>query len=431
MLAAVLCQPGQAQSELSNGQDETPSGGDVELRWRARDKFDRVRFMNDASSHYFYQGAGPSENVPRHSYLFFPPVAPPLDTEIPALAPLDSGPPAPPDLQAFVGEIFYPMLAARLVSDDLPKPMRARIVAYRDKEVAIQNEIRSRVLALKDADQETREGQLAALAALQGPRIGGTEASAEQLREDLRETGMFGRPVETAEQPEAVGRLVGPAKSTPSEPSRLRLEATAIRAAAFYQEGISLEGRQLLLEAAADIDLLADPKAASVKTELGERVISFTPGPSQIVVPSRLDPSLADKVDHYLAAKNRLKSELRDTLHETMNATAGARRAALAKLSEAQEGRIAALDAEAEDIRRALASQPNLKGPPSPPTLPPELTSRIAAYRRHKVELLKTLRSLLVAPSPTASAAPAAAEPSTTQAWFTTVQARPRSGRRT
>jgi len=422
LLAAIPCNSGRAQNQISSGQNEPQNGASVELPWQARDKFDRVRFMNDASSHFFNSEANPSEKAPRESFLFFPPVAPPLNTEIPILAPLDPGPPAPPQLAAFVGEVFYPMLAARLVSEELPRPMRARIVAYRDKKVGIQNELRARLLALKDADPDTRESQLASLAAQQGPRIAELETLAEKLREDLRKTGAFGLPIETAGQPEAIDRLISSTKETPTDPAGLRRESNALRAAAFFQDGLSLDGRHLLLEAAMEFESPADPLSAAARTDPGTRLISFAPGPSRILLPGKLDSALATRIDDYVSTKDKLKAELKDALHDTVNASAGARRGALEKICEAQSARIAALDAAAEVIRRDLASLPNLGGTPPAPMLPPDLASRIATYRRHKVELLRTLRALLVAPSPAVESVPPGAgirhEESTAQAWL-------------
>jgi len=416
-LAAVLFfGNGSAQGVISDAQNDQQSGGDAELPWRARDKFDRVRFMNESSSHYMNSRETPA-SVQRHApIVFFPPVAPPLNSEIPILAPIEQGPPAPQELSAFVGEVFYAEMGARLASDDLPRAMRARIVAYRDRKTAIQNQLRAAILAMKDADAESRQRQLAGIAAEQDPKIEALEADAEQLRLDLRGTGVFGMPLDNPDQPDAASVQVAAAGEAPSGPEDAAREAQALRVAAFYQDGLSLDGRRLLLEAAMELE---SPQSTQAP---GARLIPFSPGPSRILVPPGLEPAAIRRIDTFLSERAALKAELRNKLHESANTGSRDRRDALARLSLAQSPRCAKLEAEAEEIRHDLASLPSLRGRPPPPSLPPDLSARIADYRHHKVELLRSLRALLVAPSPTAVPAPQApaakAEDATVQAWL-------------
>lgn len=405
LLSLVFCQmPARAQlTQLSTGENEPQNGGSVELPWQARDKFDRVRFMNMASSHFIYKQYNPAQTP----LIFFPPVPPPLDSEIPVLAPLDAGPPAPQELASFVGETFYPLLGARLASDDLPKALRARIVAYRDAKVAIQSELRFRLREMKDADKDTRARQLSALAADQVARISALEADAEGIRLDLRPTGILGLPAENPATPENFGWKVRAASETPSDPSELRREAEAIRGEAYFEDGLSLQQRQLLEEVADDLEASADAHGAQAQALPGTRLIAFSPEPSRIVIPADLPSTLLIKVNGYLSAKLALKSELRDALHAAGDTFGEARRKSMARLAAVQAPRIGSLEEQAEAIRRELADIPSLRGAPPPPSLPPELTARIAAYRMHKVELLKRLRAMLVAPSPSAEPADA------------------------
>jgi hypothetical protein len=412
-LAALLCATGSAQGVISDAQNDPQNGGDVALPWRARDKFDRVRFMNESSSHFMNSQEAAGQVRQREPIVFLPPVAPPLNSEIPILAPIESGPPAPRELSAFVGEIFYPGLGTRLAADDLPRAMRARIVAYRDRKTAIQNQIRAALLAVKDADAQTRQRQLAGIAAEQDPKIEALEADAEQLRLDLRGSGVFGTAIDNADPPDAASVPVSGAGEAPAGPEAAAREAQSLRVAAFYQDGLSLDGRRLLLEAAMELE---SPQPAQTS---GARLIPFSPGPSRILVPPGLDPAASRRIDAFLSERAALKAELRNKLHDTATAGSRERRDALAKLSSAQAARCAKLEAQAEEIRRDLASLPSLQGPPPPPSLPPDLSARIADYRRHKVELLRTLRALLVAPSPTSVPTPAPkAEDSAVQAWL-------------
>jgi len=83
----------------------------------------------------------------------------------------------------------------------------------------------------------------------------------------------------------------------------------------------------------------------------------------------------------------------------------------VAALASAQEGRIEAMQAAAESIRGGLALLPNPPGPPVPRSLPPELAARISLYRAHKVQLLKALRAMLAAPTPTGNPVPGPPRP--------------------
>jgi hypothetical protein len=363
-----------------------------------KDKFDPVRFMNAFASHYYLH----PENPAAPQFVFFPPVPPPLDAEPPLLAPYDPGPAAPAELEAFVGETFYPLFGARLASGDLPKPLRARIVAYREAKVGLQEALRSQILALKDADPDARARQLELLASQQAPRILELEAAAEQLRTDLRPARALGLQVGGADPGARLGRQVQPLRDTPMDPAGLAHESDAIKGAAFFQEGLSLPQRRLLLETAAELESRINPNSATIRVASGLRLLFFSPESSRIPIPLDLREPLAGAVRQYLAAKDTLKAELCDGLAGIDSAPEDARRETLAKLALAQAPGFARVETLAEEIRLGLAATPNPKGPPGPMRLPPELATRISDYRRHKLELLKTLRALLVSPSPRA-----------------------------
>jgi hypothetical protein len=363
-----------------------------------RDKFDPVRFMNAFASHYYLH----PENPAAPQFVFFPPVPPPLLSEIPVLAPYDPGPPAPAELEAFVGETFYSMFGARLASGDLPKPLRERIVAYRQAKVRLQEALRAQILDLKDNDPDSRERQLEAFASQQEPRILELEAKAEQLRADLRPERVLGLQVEGTDPGGRLSRRVHPVGDTPADAAGLARESEAIRASAFFQEGLSPPQRRLLLEAAAELESRINPVSASTRIAPGTSVLFFSPETSRIPIPDDLPGPLKGKVAEYLASKDALKAELRDALAATDSVPEDPRRDSLVQLASAQAPRITRVEALAEEIRRGLGSVPNPQGPPSILPIPPELASRISDYRKHKVELLRTLRALLVAPSPRA-----------------------------
>jgi len=401
LLSALAAEPqarGQAASgEPSPSQSAQQGAAPPEIPWFARDRFDPVRFMSDLSStHFLY----PPGSRPVSEVIFLPPVPPPLESEIPLVAPLGSGPPAPPELAPFAGDAFYPFLGTRIASGDLPRPLRARIVAYLDAKLALQGELRARIQALKDLDAKSRELQLAALAAIQAPRVAELEAMAEQLRLELRPSGVFGNPAEHTGLSEKSAWRVHSVRDAPTAPEEKRKEAEAIRGAAFCEEGLSLAQRRLLCEAAVELEEGAGAGHPGTRAATGLRLIGFPPEPARILVPAGLEPELERKLDDFLSARNALKAELRDGLQRSGDSSLDARREALRNLAAEQAPRIAALEEMAEEIRRGLAALPNPSGPPPPPALPAELTERISAYRKHKVELLRTLRALLAAPTP-------------------------------
>jgi hypothetical protein len=363
-------------------------------------KFDQLRFQNPSSSHYFYTSpAGAAEP----GYFFFPPVPPPLDSELRVLPPFAHGIGAPPELAPFVGEIFYPMLAARMADGDLSKGTRARLQAYRTAKVALQAELRLQIAGLKDADPAARDGQLAAFAVSQSPRIFALEATAEKLRSDLQRINLLG---ESADAPTRASEP--PARIQPAGPSTgedSHREARAVRGAAFYQEGFSPAQRRLLLEAATDLDAQASPGSAAVPAAPEGWLLSFSPEPSRIRILANLPAPQAQKISEYVAGKTELKAQLLSALRRTADASGAARIETMKQLAAAQAPRLADLEAAAEAIRRDLAALPNPPGPPAPPSLPPELMERISSYRTHKVELLRTLYGMLAGPADDAHAA--------------------------
>jgi hypothetical protein len=396
LLGGLLRVPTVRAQNPSSDTFAVPSGSHEATDGGLRGKFDPARFMNAFTSHYYLH----PDPQAATQYAFFPPVPPPLESEIPVLAPFDSGPPAPAELEAFVGEIFYPSFGARLAFGDFPKPLRARIVAYRYAKLALQDELRSRIAALADSDSETRGRQLESLAAAQAQRISALEAAAEELRSDLRPPRAFAIQIDSLDLSERLGRRVHRMRETPPDAVALVRESDAIRAAAFYQEGLSLGQRRLLLEAAIELEAMVNPIAGATRVEPGMRLLYFSPETSRIPIPQDLPAPLGERVSEYLASKDALKAELRDALGDTADASSDARRDAMVKLAASQAPRMARAESLAEEIRRGLATLPNLQGPPVQPSLPPELASRISDYRRHKLELLKTLRTLLVAPTP-------------------------------
>jgi hypothetical protein len=370
-------------------------------------RYDRVIFVNEFNTHFYLSG----DPKFTHSFAFFPPVPPPLDTEIPILAPFDAGPAAPPELSAFVGDIYYPFLAARLASSEVSKALRVRIAAHHDAKLALATEIKSRLLALKGTGGQYRAAQLAALAAAQATRIADLEAVSEGIRADLGQMRALGIPVETSDLKETSGWRTHGSGVPTANSDEMRQKSQALRGLAYYLDGLSPSQRYILLEGAVRL------RFSSAPADPGYRWLNFSPEPARIRISVNLPKPLEAKIEKYVAMKESLRGEIGETLRNTEDSTSETRRNGLLALGEAQASRFAELESLAEDIRLELSVPIALAGPPSAPPMPVELGDRITAYRQHKVELLKKLRAMLAAPTPTISSeqaqpAPKAVDPS-------------------
>jgi hypothetical protein len=396
----LLAVSGLAQTPEASSPNSADVDTHPELQWGARDQFDRVRFMNGFSTHLLISKEPPKPP----SILFFPPIPPILESDIPVITPLEPGPQAPEELSAFVGELFYPLLATRLQANDLPKEIRGEILDYRDSKMALQGELRALIVALKDTDPAERARHLAELASRQADRIAALGDRAENIRSDLRERNVLGVAVDEHSMKEDKRLWVHSVAETPSDAVGLAAESEALMDAAFYQEGLGAEQRRLLFESSIEMRTEAVTPAGTTKADT--RVLSFSPETARIRIPKDLGPEMEHKVAAYIDAKNALKSELRNALRDNADAIAGARAEALQRTCDAQAARIGDLQAKAEEIRAGLTQLPNPPGPPVPMALPQDLAARIAAYRAHKVELLKTLRAMLASPTPAASQGP-------------------------
>jgi len=202
-LAGDVAGPPAQSSALagSSSSSTVPPARNAEIDAEAAiERNDSVRFTNESASHY-YNRIAPLQP----EYFYFPPDPPPLGTALRMFYPAPKGMPAPPELAAYVGEPFYPILGIRLAAEDLPRRLQAGLAAYRAAKVDLQNELRSRIARLTDADAATRQRELAALARkMPGGHFGGAP-TADSLLGELnrrRETvqGIYERVIH-AQQP--------------------------------------------------------------------------------------------------------------------------------------------------------------------------------------------------------------------------------------
>ena len=385
---SVAAQPAPSPSSADPAENPSDPAHKVPMS-----VFDRGRFMNEASSHYVL--SHPSQAGT--SVLFFPPVTPALGSEAPAVSPIEAGIPAPPELAAYVNDLFYPQLGARLAAGELPKALRDELQAYGTKKAALQDELRSRISELMSADPKYRDRLMAAFAQLQTPQIVDVENSAERLRENLLWSGALRLLSGDGDWTPGEVANVSAGQNASATASDLWAESEALRRAAYYQEGFSTAQRRLICEAADEAAEQAKAKRADFNRAGSEQTVHFSPEPARIPFPPNLPDTLKSR---------QIKAELVDALRRT-NEGSGVRAEAIRRLAAAQAARIAAVEETAEQIRRELAALPSQQGPPTAPALPADLVARISVYRAHKLQLLHTLRAMLDTPPHSAGAAPA------------------------
>ena len=385
--------PAAAPAGTSNPSTVSTRGADTDATTIERS--DRVRFTNETADHYYNQ-----IRPLQPEYYFFPPDPPPLGTAIRLFYPALTGMPAPPELAAYVNEPFYPILGIRLVAEDLPRRLQMGLAAYRAAKVELQNELRSKVARLTEADVATRQKELASLACAQTPRIAALEATAAQLRTDLERSGVYGALAGRGDWNEDRSWRLASKRDEKAARDTLPMEFEVMRAAVYYEEGLSSAQRRLVREIA--IELQAEIRRSGEPAPAGAEASGFffLPETARIRVPADLPAGLAGQIAAFGQEKKQLKAELRDALRTYDGAGAGERTRVLKQLAINQAPRIAALEERAEDIRRGLAGVPDMPGPPAPPPLPDELAARISAYRGHKLDLLNLLHAVLAQPIP-------------------------------
>jgi hypothetical protein len=374
---------GTADPAAVSSRGADPEVGTVE-------RGDRVRFTNQATDIYYNQS---KQLAPE--YFFFPPDPPQLGTAIRLFYPAPTGIPAPPELAAYVNEPFYPVLGVRLADEDLPRRLQLGLETYRAAKVELQNELRARIARLAEADAATRRQELAALARIQTPRIAELETTAAQLRTEFQRSGVYGVLAGRGDWNERRTWRLASKRSDKAPKDTLQMEFEVLRAAVFFQAGLSPAQRRLVRE--VSMELQAEIRQTDEPPPKGVHNAGFffSPETARISVPTDLPAPLAGQIAEFVAEKTQLKAELREALRNYDEAEAGQRERALRELAASQAPRIADFEERAEKIRQGLAGVPDMPGPPAPPRLPDELAARISAYRSHKAELLQVLRAEL------------------------------------
>lgn len=303
-----------------------------------------------------YNGAPASTVVPAR--IYFPPVPPPLGQ---AITPSPSR--APAELAAYVNETFYPALGTRLEANKLSDSLRDRLDRYHAAKLALQHELRTELDHLREAEPALRTSELIAFSRRQTPKIVELEVTAEELRRDLvirRKTWGAIREWHLGDDD-----LRG---YTPAE------VAGVMRAAAFYEDGLSLVQRGLLREIAIELETPADSTA---NASVAQPHQFFSPSPALVRPPDDLPADVASQLATYQTRKSALKKELYDAVYASDNTKhRWLHGNPLKGLATKQTERLAELETLAEEIRRSL-EHAVVQVPAEDSSLPPTLQARV------------------------------------------------------
>lgn len=359
--------PSYNSSDYSNAgnlfSDPTPRGYSVPSNSWSNNRFDDLP---------------PSR--PESLPIYYPPAPPVLGAPVPLPNPLLlPSQYAPQTLEEYVNEYFYPALGTRLVQKKVAPGLQQKIDAYRTAKTKLQDELRARLVELRNADAATRHRELAQLAQRQTPQIEALEKTAERLREDLIRGEFFHSSVDwNVTRDWRLGKSLFRTAN-----DAIFAQYQVMRAAAFYQRGLLPEQRALLREIAIELRE-ANPRTREVNDGVAPPLF-FSPSPARLRLPPGLPEGLRDRIARYEKEKSDLKQELRDTVYAADRAyLSSTRHRALEALAERQWPRIAALEDLAEQIRVDFSHLPNPPGPPDPPPVSAGLAARIVIYLGEK-----------------------------------------------
>lgn len=375
-LATFLAQPPtpvRAQAESTITTQGAAGGGVPQSRPAPRDP----NFLRDGQH---FPGLSNQTSLSELMPVYFPATVPALETELPPAPAVRD--PLWNDLASEANELFFAPLSTRLAKGGLDRRHRERLELYRRKRTAALAELRQSLTAAESgaALPVPAEAALAELATM-----------ADALRRDLYRGGFL---VADADWNQHRNWRLGDPSSKRTAQELLADELAVLRAATFYQEGLSAPQRQLLREIVIEVAAtLGDTDTALASSDFApEETIFFLPHGSRLRVPADTPADLAAEIDAFTAEKRALKRELRDALFALDRESESKRERALRELAARHEPRLHELEASAEKIRHALARLAAARPTTPRSNLPPELEQRIEAYLRNKASLQRVAR---------------------------------------
>jgi hypothetical protein len=318
--------------------------------------------------------------------IYFPPTPPVLGAELPPQPAVRD--PVWIDLTPWSNEPFFSPLSTRLAQGDLNRKHREKLDTYETVQAALLAELRTQLEAVASAAPSIRKVALQTLATAQDSRLQKIAADADELRRELYRYTLL---TQGADWNEHRNWHLGGDDGKRTAREKIGDEHSVVRAAIYYQEGLSLQQRQLLKEVVIELAAMlgeVDTSPASDGFE-PDQFLFFLPHGSRLRVPSDISADLSSEIAAFTAEKTALKRELREAIFSLDRETPGKRERSLRDLAAAHEPRFAALEAKADHIRNALSSIPGLL-PAAPPTeWPPALAARMSAYLSEKAEFQK------------------------------------------
>jgi hypothetical protein len=291
---------------------------------------------------------------------------------------------APEDLAPHVMEFYYAPLSTRVIEREVSRPQRAALADYEEKRAALVRVLRRRLDELASVGMTTRREELAALARQQAPALATLEAEAERLREDLISSGANWYAIRSWKLRR--GSLEGPRTET------LFLEYQLLRAAAFFQVGLSAPQRWLLREWVIELESHVFPGDEAQDPQAADWFWFFSPHLARVHLPDDLPPDMQEMITAFREEKAALKWEVRNAIYENDELVFESRRVPILQaLAEQQAERFAALDEQAETIRERLALVAPAPAPAPPPELPAEMQALIERYQHEKRSLEREL----------------------------------------
>lgn len=160
-----------------------------------------------------------------------------------------------------------------------------------------------------------------------------------------------------------------------------------MQAAAFYEEGLEIEQRELLRSIALEISGSVD-RAAAVKVAETQVFFHMLPGPARIVLPADLPPQVGRRAAELESRLSAMRTELYDWVFTQDRRWSLNRRRAFAELARKQVPEMLDIDRQAEALRRDLVRHPELAAPQKDsPLLPAPLNQDMRELMRHRVAL--------------------------------------------
>ncbi|HVS51159.1 MAG TPA: hypothetical protein VHD62_02295 [Opitutaceae bacterium] len=291
---------------------------------------------------------------------------------------------APEDVADYVGENFYAPLGARLFAGKLSDALQKQLAAYRAQRAAALTDLQNELVEVQNLPPAEQEKALQAFAEKQAKPLAQLEEAADALRRALIHGGVFDSNWDwNAERSQRLGGSPGRFAGLNTARFQAALEFQVLRAAIFYQDGLSPEQRDLLDEITLETQEQAQPRLRRPGSKDDPaKAFFFSPGGARYFLPENLPTELDGKIRDYERAKFEEKKILHDTIVALDVESAGERTKALRALADSQAPRLARMEAFAEEVRRGLAQLPPPPLPVLPPKLPPKLTERFVAYRR-------------------------------------------------